>query len=203
MKNENMIKLFYERYQHLSKEYAIKVRNYERYGLELEDIVQEMNIKVYFSIIGYAKAWGEYRKTGQRKPAPIESWIRNSLVNKVKDYIKKFNISNVSNTDKVSIGNGEDTVDIGYHSTMESEIDFDNKIIVINSVNVLKGLKGDRLECYKKFLQGYSQKELNKLYPKIDTANLINMHSDYLRKKQPKLLDFYNTKFESHVHSED
>lgn len=203
MQNKSKIMEFYERFSYLSREYAFKVRNYDRYGLEFDDIVQEMNIKLYFAIVGYGRAWREYRNTGNRKPAPIESWIRLTLSNKVKDYIKKFNTPSISNQEKISVGSGEDTVDVGHYTTMESNIDFDNNTAIINSIDVLKGLRGERLECYKKFLIGYSVKELSTMFPRINTLTLINQHNNYLKKHSRELQDFYSVTFESHVHSEE
>ena len=203
MQKNTMIVSLYSKYEYLSKEYAKKVFNYERQGLQLEDIQQEMCIKIYMSIMGYGRAWAEFRNTGERKPAPLESWIRLALANKVKDYIKKFNLENVSNKDKVSIGNGEETVDVGQYSTAVSNIDLENDVCIINDIDLLGGLKNDRRACFSLFLKGYNTRELSVKFPKIDTQNLITQHSQFLRNKRNELFDFTNQRFETFKRTDD
>lgn len=198
-----MIVKLYNKYEYLSKEYAKKVFNYERQGLELADIQQEMSIKIYMSILGYGRAWLEFRNTGIRKPAPLESWIRLTLANKVKDYIRMFNAENVNNTDKISIGNGEETVDVGFFTTIESEIDLDKSVCIVNDVDILAGLKDDRRTCFSLFLKGHTTRELSVKFPNINTENLINQHSRFLRNKKNELYDFSSNRFETFKGSDD
>jgi len=203
MQNNKVINSLYNKYEYLSREYAKKVFNYERQGLLLEDIQQEMRIKIYMSIMGYGRAWADYRETGMRKPAPMESWIRLTLANKVKDYIRIFNIDNVNNKDKISIGNGEETVDVGFFSTVASEIDLDNEVCVVNDVDILAGLKNDRKTCFSLFLKGHTIRELSTKFPKINAENLISQHSKLLRGKRNELYDFTNNHFETFKRSEE
>lgn len=192
-------------FEPLAKYYASKVFNYERFGFEKEDIVQEMRIKVYMSIVGFARQWKEFRDGKSHKPAPIEYWVRSALNNKVKDFIRKFNQENVANIDKISLASsGEDSVDIGYNKTSDFVLDVDKGIAILNGVNIVKKLKGERRDVYIYYMMGYSQYELSKKYHNIDVQGLIERHNKYLIKNNSQeLLDFRNDLIQTHVQTED
>lgn len=203
-RSQDKITQYYNRYCYLSNEYANKVFNYSNSGYEKDDIVQEMNIKVYMSIVGYAKQWKEYRETGQRKPAPMEFWIRTALANKVKDFIRKFNLVNVHNAEKISIGEEDNSVDVGIFSTAESVIDLEKNICIINGVDLLGKLKGDRKQCYIKYLAGYTITALAKEYENINVKNLIEKYNQYLAEHQKRnLFDFRVQRFQTFHSSEE
>lgn len=194
---------YYNKYKHLATEYANKVFNYERYGYEKSDVIQELNIKIYMSIVRYSKQWAEYRETGTMKPVPLEYYLRTAMVNKVKDFIKKFNQNNIANIDKISIGEEDNSVDVGSSTTMESKIDLNHCICIINDVDILLNLKGDRKICFSKFLAGFTINELSKEFKEINVNNLIEMHKQYLKtRKKNGLLDFTTQTFQT-FHSEE
>lgn len=192
----------FKKYEYLSKEYAKKVFNYERYGYEIDDIIQEMNIKIYMSIIGYAKQWKRYQITCERKPVALEFWLRTALSNKVKDFIKRFNYERMENIDKLSIGT--DAVDIGEQKTSNLFVNIDGDIAIINGVDILDGLKGERRKCYCMYAYGFTTKDLSKIFPDIHVSELIERHNNFLSsRKRDELLDYSHQKFEVHNFSEE
>ena len=85
------VETFYHRYSHLADHYAKKIWDTKNIGMELDDVKQELRIKLFLSIKAYARKWGEYRNTGRLKPMPIEFYLRTVMVNQVRDFIKEIN----------------------------------------------------------------------------------------------------------------
>jgi hypothetical protein len=85
------VEVFYDRYAYLADYYAKKVWDTKNIGMELDDIKQELRIKLFLSIKTYAKKWGEYKKTGRMKPMPIEFYLKTVMLNQVRDFIKEIN----------------------------------------------------------------------------------------------------------------
>lgn len=82
---------FFFKYEHLTNEYAKKIWNTNNIGMDVDDIKQELKIKLFLSIKNYAEKWNEYRKTGKNKPIPIEFYLKQAMLNKCRDFIKKIN----------------------------------------------------------------------------------------------------------------
>jgi hypothetical protein len=225
---KSKIEHFYLKYEYLATIYANKVFNFERASLERQDIEQEMRIKIYKSILGYARQWQEYRETGLRKPVPMEIWIRSTLSRKLIDFIKLFNYDRVENQNKLSFDN-EDGVDIGFNDTssliFESisvvekklvkkgvEIKFYETIVddvdslkcELNGVNLIDGLVGDRKKCYSMYCYGAKIGELTDAFPEIDVPFFIENWNRRLRSKhKDELLDYENKMFKVRNYDED
>jgi hypothetical protein len=82
---------YYHRYAYLADYYAKKVWDTNNIGMELDDIKQELRIKLFLAIKTYAKKWGEYKRSGRVKPMPIEFYLKTVMLNKVRDFIKEIN----------------------------------------------------------------------------------------------------------------
>lgn len=195
--SRSIVEKKFKQFQFLATEYANRVFNYERYGYEYDDIVQEMNIKIYMSILGWARRREEYRITGYRKPAPMLYWIKFALHNKVLDFTKIFNSKRIANKDKMSIE--PETLDVGEWKTSSIEMDEATKSMVLNGVDVMGGLRGKRRECYFMFLQGYNQTELEKMFPEVSVSTLINAQNKFLTSKKDELLDVKNQRYEAYL----
>lgn len=95
------VEVFYNRYAYLADYYAKKVWDTNNIGMELDDVKQELRIKLFLSIKTYARKWGEYKKTGRMKPMPIEFYLKTSMLNQVRDFIKEINKVNFCDLDTV------------------------------------------------------------------------------------------------------
>lgn len=87
----------FKRYETLAIQYANKIWNENKISLEKEDLYQEMRIKLFLAIKTYAKRWKEYREDNNRKPIPLEFYLRTTMANKVRDFIAE--ISSAVETD--------------------------------------------------------------------------------------------------------
>jgi hypothetical protein len=177
----------------MCKKYAMKVFNYERYGYEFQDIVQEMEEKIYTALITYGETYGEYLKTGKYKPIQLEPYLKACMGNKVKDYIKKFNEESVENVDKISIYTN--TFDVGEYNTMLSNLDFSNNTYVINDVDLCSGLESKSRMAFILFLKGFNKREIKKICKGVDVTNVISNQINFIKTKKKDILDSYRTKF--------
>ena len=183
----------YNKYEYLAVNYSNKIFNFERYGYEKEDIVQEFRIKIYTSIISYAEKWSEYKNTGKYKPVPIEYYLKLCMVNKVKDFIKLFNMENIENVDKISIEN--DGFDYSKETTISSVLSLKDNVCEINGVDLFVGLVGRKKQIFSDFLSGYDYKEISEKFPDLDVTSTINNQINKLQKYKNKLFDYSTTEF--------
>ncbi len=178
-------KLFH-RYEYLAEIYANKLWDIGNLGLEREDIVQELKLKIFTAIRSYARRWKEWRKTGLYKPIPLVYYLQTSLNNKLKDLMGE--ISKESN--KISIQRNE--CDFGFNGNGElTKIDFENKEIVVRGVDFLEGLDRFGKSAFSLYLKGYPMKIINQVYKhKIeDPSALIRGQVDKLVEQEESLLD--------------
>ena len=189
--HKTAIESLYGKYEYMAAIYASKIFNFERYGYEKEDIVQELRIKIYTSIISYAEKWAEYKRTNRYKPVPIKFYIKAAMVNKVKDFIKLFNMEQVENIDKVSIQ--ADGFDHSQFNTIESNLDINNCVCEINGVDLFEGLHGRKKQAFALFLKGFTIPELNERFTKIDVMTVVTRQIEFIRTKREELLDYKNT----------
>lgn len=169
-------KLF-QRYEYLAEMYAQKLYKFENLGLEREDIVQELKLKIFTSIKSYVKRWKEYRETGIGKPVPLIFYLQTSLNNKLKDLMQKITKESV----KISIQRNE--FDYGFSEDF-TKIDFDNKEIVVRGVDFFEGLGEYEKSAFSLYLKGYPLKIINKVY-----RNRIEEPSVFIRKQVAKIAE--------------
>lgn len=187
--NYSPIQVLYSKHEYLAKFYADKIFNFERFGYEKIDIIQEFRIKIYTSIISHSEKWAEYRKTGKYKPVPIEYYLKAAMVNKVKDFIKLFNMEIVENIDKISIES--DGFDYGLGSDVTSVISLNDNICEINGIDIFQGLIGRKKTIFSEYISGVSIKEICEKYPMIDVQNVINQQVERLKPYKERLYDFH------------
>jgi hypothetical protein len=188
IKPTSAIQKLYDKYEYMSKNYAEKIFNYQRYGYEKEDIIQEFRIKIYTSIITYSEKWAEYKNTGKYKPVPIEFYLKTAMVNKVKDFIKLFNMDLVENIDKISIEN--DGFDYGESNTITSVMSLSDNICEINGVDIFQGLIGRKKTIFSDYLSGFTIRELTQKYPSINIEAVVSNQIEILNQYKDRLLDY-------------
>lgn len=89
----------FKRYESLAIQYANKIWNENKISLEKEDLYQEMRIKLFLAIKTYAQRWREYREDKNRKPIPLEFYLRTTMANKVRDFIAEISSAIETETD--------------------------------------------------------------------------------------------------------
>jgi len=122
----------YHRYKYLTVFYANRVFDEHKIGFNKQDLQQELSIKLCTSIKAYGRRWLYFKKTGLNKPIPIKYYLKLCLVNKVKDIIKHISRQKISYCD---------VFNFDYGKAIDSVIDFTNKKIEINGIDLFFGLE--------------------------------------------------------------
>ena len=149
---------FFERYLYLAEAYATKVWSVEKIGMEREDVIQELRLKIWHAIPEFIKRWKAYREEGEAKPVPMKYYIINVLNNKINDIIRRVKreeknllMSTVNFDFGVSV---EDTfIDLGSKE----------KQAIIKGVDFFIGLEGDERKAFCFYLKGHRVKTIEKL----------------------------------------
>lgn len=184
----SMIATLYERHEHLAEKYAKKIYNAERISYDYEDVLQEMKMKVYTSIIAYAEKWRKWQQTQRYKPIAIEIYLQCALVNKTKDFIKSISQCPI----KCCISVQDNNFDFSIFGTMESQISFtkDTCECKINEVDLLEGLNLMESRCFMLYLRGYKIDLLNKMFKRHFSADeIIGTQLLMLRDKKEQLTE--------------
>lgn len=175
---------YYEQYEHLAKKYSREVWDTWKIGMEQEDILQELKLKLYVGIIAYINKFREYEKTGRLKPVPIEYYLRTVLMSKIKDFIKEINEQQYA----VSLSNEEVNMEIGYHGDFNI-VDWKKREIIVNDIDILHGLNWEEKGCFCLFLKGFNLASLSSLYSdKLDPRSIIKNQLAFLKTYEPDLL---------------
>ena len=125
----------YNTYEPLAIEYAAKIFNSEYTGMEIEDIAQDLRIRIFTSVITYGEKWGDYKKIiagggYAPKPIDIQYYIRSALANKVKDYIKRLGSETKQDVRWETIDNMDrKNIDLRYTKTHRN-IDYSEKVAI-------------------------------------------------------------------------
>lgn len=177
---------FYHKFEPLTYQYARKVFNYERFGYEFDDVWQEFKIKLYTSILSYLEKWKEYTTTGKYKPVPIVYYIKSAMVNKVKDFVRKFNLEEVANAPKVSIQDNQ----FDYSETDPLEGTDYSQNFVLNGVDLLENLNPVERIIFILYLKGYTLREIKQRTFKngIKPVQVIKSQLAYLHGHKAELL---------------
>lgn len=192
----------YNKFEYLAEQYASKVYNFERFGYEREDIVQELRIKISNSINTYLNKLDKFNETGRYKPIPLEYYLKTAMINRTKDFIKLLNRESVENVDKISIE--DNCCDIGFYSTVHSEIDLDKCICNINGVDLFYNLEGINKIVFSLFIKGFNIVKLKKMFrKKIQDFSFIDEQVEYLKLRRKELYDHSNVSFQRFSMSEE
>ena len=144
---KRVVDKLFEQYQHLAQVYASKVFSYENIGLEKEDIVQELSIKIYQSILAYSEKWMRYKSGEEKKPVPLQAYIMTALSNKVLDITKLI--------DRQGVTTPMSEVDFDYGVEDTTRIDAERNEFILNGVDVLEGLCGRERTMFIMFIRGH------------------------------------------------
>ena len=200
--NESEHLKLYNEHEHLAAHYAKKIFNYERFGYEFEDIVQELRIKISQSIHTHMRKTKEYEVEKRYKPIPLSYYLKCAMSNRVKDFIKVFNSERVENVEKISIE--DDSFDLGYYSTANSTIDLNKCNCEINGVDLFHGLTIKRQRIiFALYLKGYDKRKLKRSFSmKDDQLSFIDSQVAYLQTRKKDLYDMGVSVFKSYEISE-
>lgn len=184
---ESIILKYYNRYERLANHYAHLIFESRKIGFDYDDLLQEFKMKIYTSIIAYSKKWKKWKVTGRYKPIHIELYIKSSLVNLAKDFMKQ-----ISTTEYKTVSIEQDGFDYGLLTSMESHIIINSTYCKceINGVDLLEGLTDMESRCFMLFLRGYTIGKLNKIFKWRFQANkVIRNQVEFLKSKKSQLLE--------------
>lgn len=150
-------KLF-NQYSYLAKVYANKVFDIHKIALEKCDVEQELSIKIFTSIEAYGRRLAEFYETGKNKPVPLKYYIKLSLINKVRDYIKVINYE--VNKGSTSL----DEMSFDYGTSQTTYINPSEKKYIINEIDLMEGLKKNEAQIFELFLKGFSTSKISKIH---------------------------------------
>lgn len=176
----------YQKYEYLAEIYANKLFNTNSIGMDRDDIVQELKLKIFTSIKGYGKRWSEYQKTGNYKPVPIEYYLKAALNNKLKDMVDDIN----KDVNQFPLSIQTTNFDYGVGQTELNIMNFEKREVVIGGVDILKGLKDKERDAFCLYLKGHSLPRIEKLFKdKIQNISIIiKNHVEILREQKDELL---------------
>lgn len=180
---KRVVDKLFEQYQHLAQVYASKVFSYENIGLEREDIVQELSIKIYQSILAYSEKWMRYKSGEEKKPVPLQAYIMTALSNKVLDITKLI--------DRQGMTTPMSEVDFDYGVEDSTRIDAERNEFILNGVDVLEGLCGKERTMFIMFIRGHKGGTLSKVCPKY--KEVIERHRTMLVEKYGSSLTMQTT----------
>lgn len=180
---------FYHRFEPLAEKYAWRIYRAHKIGFEFEDLVQEFKLKIYLSIIAYAKYF-EKKQPTRYKPCSIECYIRQALANKTKDFIKA-----ITETPDQAYSVEADGFDYSEIQSMESHIVWSARVCKceINGIDLLEGLSHLEARCFMLFLRGYTITKLRKIFAqKLPTAAEV-IHAQVAKLQSKKEVLLHNT----------
>ena len=176
----------YARYEYLADIYANKLFNTNSIGMDREDVIQELRLKILTAIKGYGKRWADYKATGNFKPVPIKYYIQAVLNNKLKDMVDEIK----KDVNQYSLSIQEHNFDYGI-SPLNNIINLlgNDKEVVISGVDLLQGLQGIQKDVFCMFMRGFEIKKIKQVYkgkvPNIE--NLISRQVNALREHKSDL----------------
>lgn len=178
---------YFFKYEHLAKYYADRIWSEGNIGMEKQDIIQELKVKLFTSIKMYAKKWAEYKRTGKCKPVPMEFYIKNALLNKSRDFIKDINRVKMIPMSSINFDYGRDHKEI---------LDAENMEFVIDGFDILSLFKGEERKMIKFHLKGMDKVKIEKIFrnSKLDPieTNKINLKvlKDFLSNNCTEVREF-------------
>lgn len=189
----SVVMKYYNKYAFLANSYARQVDDSYRIGMDYDDLVQEFRLKIYTSIIAYAKKWQEYKTTGRYRPVPMDLYIKSALNNKKKDLFRE--IGNQPFQQSI-----EDTgFDYSVCNTMHCRIKPDECIAELNGIDLLVGMSKPEARCFIMYLYGFPIKKLQRVFAaqikdvQYLVDNRINQLRDHYSALSENLVTVYKT----------
>lgn len=187
--------LFYNRYEYKAKNIARKkLWGFEVLGMSQEDIEQEFRLKLWSAIPDFIKKWNEYRNGGY-KPVPLPFYLDRVLENKRLDIMRKITKEN-----SIRTGNSSSDYDFGTNqNSRDTKIDLSNDEIMIDGVDILRGLNKREKGAFVKFIKGHKMSTVQKLYKDLPNINkTIREQITFVREYHPELTECFSN--ETTVH---
>lgn len=158
-----------------------------------DDIRQELNLKLYNSIVTYLVQSEKY-KNGERryKLMPLNLYLSAALSNRNKDFIKKQENS-LKNPKSF-----ESDFDFGTYNDLSfsSKIDFDEFVVIINGVDLLQFCKNKNEKIiFCMYLKGYEVNFLTQIFIRMDVKKLIDFNVSSLKQMKSEFFNFYFSTF--------
>lgn len=165
-------RIFYQ-YENMTDYYASKIWNESNLGLEKEDIVQELKIRLFLAVKTYARRWKEYKDTGKNKPVPIQFYLKTTMLNKSRDFIKEINSANFITSSQM-----------GYDRGIESEVlEINRTDVTIGGDSILDMFEGEQRKVLQiLIIRDFDIEKTKKLYKgEANIEILMNNTLDNLR----------------------
>lgn len=181
MPKQNKKLRLYKKHEYLAEYYASKIFNEKNISMEREDVVQELKLKIWTSIQTYLDKWKEYRATGNMKPMPLKFYLKTSLINKRKDFIKDINKS-------INIPMSNIEFDYGVED-FNIDIDYLNKKIVVDHVDILDGISLEERKFFMLYIKGLPISKINKIYKgNLDPRVCMRINIEQIKQRIPELI---------------
>jgi DNA-directed RNA polymerase specialized sigma24 family protein len=177
----------YERYAYLADIYANKLFNTNAIGMDREDVVQELRLKIITSIRAYGKRWADFKKTGLYKPVPIKYYIQTAMNNKLIDMVEEIK----KDVNQYSLSMEDHSFDYGIDSSGFSVLQLTGtqKEAVVCGVDLLQGLDGQAKDAFCMYLKGHPLKTIEKVFKgKVqDIGLMIRAQVETLREHKDEM----------------
>jgi len=168
------------KYESIATQYAGRVFNESVIGQEPDDVKQEFRIKLYEVILAYQKSKLRRQEQGLIPPTPLPIYIKSSMSNFLKDYIKK-----IKDEQRIVINN---TFCNDYDYAKHSDNEVDIKNMKINGFDLASGLNGVAKTVFVMFLKGTEIKTIRKTFDGIvNVDDVIRRQREYLRMNREQL----------------
>lgn len=179
---------YHKKYSYLVEHYVRKVTLYDN-AMTVDDVRQELNLKMFLAIQGYGKAYLKYKRTGRYKPVPLRFYLQTAMNNKMRDILRK-NSTDLIKGSKLKIEEG--SFDYGMNDIERDVVmDYKNHRYILNGYNLLETIEDrDRRACMSLYLSGMKRNKLNSMFYRkfkdIHGATLVINECIELWKCDPK-----------------
>lgn len=181
----------FHKYEYLVYSYSAKLYNLNFISYEIEDVNQELRIKLYHSIIAYGRRWNEYLEGKKTPPVKIKYYLKAALGNHINDLITKITREGKHQVTSTSSGDTGLSFDVGEYNPNRSEINLDRNKAVINDIDLFAGLTCPiERGIFSLYLRGKKLKDIRKIKfgKRISVTNVINKQIRYLSKHKDSLM---------------
>lgn len=188
-----MSERMYLKYEYLCAYYAKKIWKIDQLAMDIDDIEQEMKLKLFTCIKAYGKKWKLYKDTGKCKPVPIEYYLKTSMLNKSKDFFKDISKATIIPMSSMSFDFGKDD---------NSHIDVSAGDFIIDDFNVLDLFKGEERSMMKFHLKGFPKEKIEKIFrnskkdPIITNEINLKVMREFLINNNTEVREFTVSHFE-------
>jgi hypothetical protein len=150
-------RMLMERYEPLVKQYANKVWNLHKLGMERVDLEQEIRLKMIELIDAYTLKFAAFKRGEAVKPIPLQFYLKSGFSNFLKDLTKKISNVRVS----TSIDMNCDSLD--YAMVEGSHFVKGEKGYEVNGFPINDGLTGKEKEAFDMYVEGFNYREIKKI----------------------------------------